>query len=113
MSKKALRADLVAAYRATAYRVGAQEPFTLHVDQRSKALAKLYRDTGHSRASFFTADNPFSVPASAAARPDVAWPAAISSTSLPSPAHHLDDRLPVHDCLRQPPSPLALPDAPG
>jgi hypothetical protein len=85
MSKKALRADLVAAYRATAYRVGAQEPFTLHVDQRSKALAKLYRDTGHSRASFFTADNPFSVPASAAARPDVARPAATSSTSLRHP----------------------------
>jgi len=61
MSKKALSADLVAAYRATEYRVSAQEPFTLHVDQHSKALAKLYRDTGNTRASFLTADNPFSV----------------------------------------------------
>jgi hypothetical protein len=113
MSKKALRADLVAAYRATAYRVGAQEPFTLHVDQRSKALAKLYRDTGHSRASFFTADNPFSVPASAAARPDVAWPAATSSTSLPVTRASLRS---AATCTRLPSSaasPLALPDAPG
>jgi Protein of unknown function (DUF3293) len=39
-------------------------PFTLHVDQRSPALAKLFRDTGNTRASFLTADNPFSVPAS-------------------------------------------------
>jgi hypothetical protein len=82
MSKKPLSADLVAAYRATEYRV-AEVPFTLHVNQRSPALAKLYRDTGNTRASFMTADNPFSVPASAAARPGVAWPAATSSTSLP------------------------------
>jgi hypothetical protein len=113
MSKKPLSADLVAAYRATEYRVAAQEPFTLHVDQHSKALAQLYRDTGNSRASFMTAENPFSAPASAAARPDVAWPAATSSTSLPSPVHQFDERLHVHDCLRQPPSPLALADAPG
>jgi hypothetical protein len=59
-----LSPDLVAAYRATEYRVAAPEPFTLHVDRHSEALAKLYRDTGNSRASFLTADNPFSVPAS-------------------------------------------------
>jgi hypothetical protein len=113
MSKKGLSADLVAAYRATEYRVSVQEPFTLHVDQHSKALAKLYRDTGNTRASFLTADNPFSVPASAAARPDVAWPAATSSTSLPvtraSPRS-------AATCTRLPSSaasPLALPDAPG
>jgi hypothetical protein len=59
-----LSADLVAAYRATEYRVAAEVPFTLHVDQHSAALAKLFRDTGNTQASFLTADNPFSVPAS-------------------------------------------------
>jgi hypothetical protein len=59
-----LNQDLVAAYRATEYRVAAQDPFTLHVDQRSQALAKLFRDTGQTHAFFMTADNPFSVPSS-------------------------------------------------
>jgi hypothetical protein len=59
-----LSPELIAAYRATEYRVAAAVPFTLHVDRHSEALAKLYRDTGNNRASFLTADNPFSVPAS-------------------------------------------------
>jgi hypothetical protein len=45
-------------------RVAAQVPFTLHVDRHFQALAKLFRDTGNSRASFLTADNSFSVPSS-------------------------------------------------
>jgi hypothetical protein len=64
VSRKVLSAELVAAYRATEYRVAAAVPFTLHVDRHSEALAKLFHDTGNSRASFLTADNPFSVPAS-------------------------------------------------
>jgi hypothetical protein len=63
VSRKVLSADLVAAYRATEYRVAAQVPFTLHVDRHSEALAKLFCDAGNTRASFLTADNPFSVQA--------------------------------------------------
>lgn len=53
--------DLLRAYRETDYRVGeGPDVFTLRIDQRSDALARLYDSSGHRCALFITAYNPFS-----------------------------------------------------
>ena len=49
---------LVAAYRATRYRVFAPVPFDLKVDRRSAALKTLMQRTGVQGAAFITAWNP-------------------------------------------------------
>jgi Protein of unknown function (DUF3293) len=96
VSRKVLSAELVAAYRATEYRVAAQIPFTLHVDQRSPALAELFRDAGHCRASFMTPDNPFSVPSSERANrfKRALLRFLLPESSLPTVAHDLTGRCP-------------------
>jgi hypothetical protein len=96
VSRKVLSAELVAAYRATEYRVAAQDPFTLHVDQHSAALAKLFRDTGNTQAGFLTADNPFSVPASERANrfKQALLRFLLPESSLPTVAHDPTGRWP-------------------
>jgi hypothetical protein len=54
--------ELIAAYRATNYRVFGQEPFVLNIGQSSKPLQKLYDKHGCRSAAFITASNPFSQP---------------------------------------------------
>jgi hypothetical protein len=96
VSRKVLSAELVAAYRATEYRVAAEVPFTLHVDRHSHALATLFRDTGHSRASFMTPDNPFSVPSSERANrfKRALLRFLLPESSLPTVAHDPTERWP-------------------
>lgn len=53
-----LEHELIAAYRAAQYRVDHDPPFTLTVDVRSPALARLMRQLGHMSAMFITAWNP-------------------------------------------------------
>ncbi len=60
-------AQLLAAYRATAYRVDASETFVLKVDCHSPALAALFDATGCRCAAFLTACNPYSQPLSSEA----------------------------------------------
>lgn len=50
--------ELVAAYRATRYRVFGQPPFELAVDRRSAPLHALLQETGARGAAFITAWNP-------------------------------------------------------
>lgn len=50
--------ELIAAYRATRYRVRAPAPFDLTVDRHSPALEVLMRAEGVSGAAFVTAWNP-------------------------------------------------------
>ena len=53
--------ELVAAYRATEYRVGSgRDAFVLRIDARSEPLARLYGACGASCAAFMTACNPHS-----------------------------------------------------
>jgi len=53
-----LSPGLVAAYRATCYRVFGKPPFELAVDRHSAPLAALLQETGASGAAFVTAWNP-------------------------------------------------------
>jgi hypothetical protein len=46
MTDTAIAADKVAAYRATQYRIGDPEAFTLSIGAKSDALLQLYRKTG-------------------------------------------------------------------
>lgn len=59
MTDTAIAADKVAAYRATQYRIGGPEPFTLKIGTKSDALLQLYRKTGQTCSVFITAFNPF------------------------------------------------------
>lgn len=60
-----LPTSLVAAYRATQYKVDAPGgAFTLHVDEPSVALAALYETFSVDSAAYLTAYNPFSRQAS-------------------------------------------------
>ena len=71
-----ISASLVAAYRATEYRVGPEtgsdgesgtgssRTFILRIDQYSESLSRLFAASGHQCAAFITACNPFSVPQS-------------------------------------------------
>ena len=59
MTDTAIAADKVAAYRATQYRIGGPEPFTLRIGTKSDALLQLYRKTGQDCGLFITAFNPF------------------------------------------------------
>ncbi len=53
--------DLIAAYRATLYRVDDRDgPFTLRVDRESPELRDLLGRCGVDAAAFLTAWNPFS-----------------------------------------------------
>jgi Protein of unknown function (DUF3293) len=52
--------DLIQAFRETAYRVDAPEPFVLSVDKRSESLEKLYATHSVSSCAFITAWNPYS-----------------------------------------------------
>ena len=62
MSGSEIPPKLIAAYRATNYRVFGQEPFVLNIGQSSKPLQKLYDKHGCRSAAFITASNPFSQP---------------------------------------------------
>jgi hypothetical protein len=58
-----LSPQLLAAYQATEYWVGASpEPFCLRVSQHSAALERLLGDSGCRSAAFMSAHNPFSEP---------------------------------------------------
>ena len=59
MTETAIAADKVAAYRATQYRIGGPEAFTLSIGAKSDALLQLYRKTGQACGVFITAFNPF------------------------------------------------------
>lgn len=53
--------DLIRAYRETDYRAGhGRNAITLHIDERSEALARLYDTSSHRCALFITAYNPYS-----------------------------------------------------
>ncbi len=62
MAQSEISADLIAAYRATHYRVGqgADALFTLRVDKYSEELSRLFTELNHQSAIFITACNPFS-----------------------------------------------------
>ena len=72
MTRPEISAELVAAYRATEYRVrpaagsgtGSVCPFVLRVDRYSAPLSQLFSASGHRCAAFITACNPFSLPRS-------------------------------------------------
>ena len=59
MTDTAIAADKIAAYRATQYRIGDPEAFTLSIGAKSDALLQLYRKTGQDCGLFITAFNPF------------------------------------------------------
>ena len=59
-SQSTIPLDLIEAYRETAYRVEALEPFVLSIDQRSEPLGQLYRTHSVSSCAFMTAWNPYS-----------------------------------------------------
>lgn len=60
MADSKIEADKVQAYRSTHYRVGIGPlAFTLKIDQRSEALARLYMSTGEACGVFVTAWNPY------------------------------------------------------
>jgi len=66
-----ISAELIAAYRATHYRVGqGANAFTLRVDVPSETLSRLCIASGHQNALFITAYNPFSQTQSNAANLD-------------------------------------------
>ena len=60
MSESKIPSELIAAYRATNYRVLGQDPFVLKIGQPSRPLRKLYDEHGCQSAAFITAWNPFS-----------------------------------------------------
>ncbi|MCR9222491.1 MAG: DUF3293 domain-containing protein [Hyphomonas sp.] len=55
-----LNDEIIAAYKATNYRVLSDPEFTLRVDEHSEELLKLYELTRANSAAFITAWNPFS-----------------------------------------------------
>ena len=55
-----LNDEIIAAYRATKYRVHSNPEFTLRVDEQSEELLKLYGLSRASSAALITAWNPFS-----------------------------------------------------
>ena len=55
-----LNDEIIAAYKATNYRVLSDPEFTLRVDEQSGELLKLYELTRAISAAFITAWNPFS-----------------------------------------------------
>lgn len=55
-----LNDEIIAAYKATNYRVLSDPEFTLRVDEKSEELLKLYELTRASSSAFMTAWNPFS-----------------------------------------------------
>lgn len=61
MPDTAISDELVAAYRATEYRVtSSSHPFVLRIGHRSENLVDLFAQTGQTGATFITAENPFS-----------------------------------------------------
>ena len=60
-----IRSEIIAAYRATRFRVDAAEPFWLTVDVHSPPLAVLLRRVGCREAVYITAWNPLGEPAGA------------------------------------------------
>ncbi|MGH8763258.1 MAG: DUF3293 domain-containing protein [Nitrosospira sp.] len=63
MPQSEISGDLIAAYRSTEYRIESGcGGITLHIDQRSEPLSRLFAESGHRCAAFITASNPFSVP---------------------------------------------------
>ena len=54
--------DLIAAYRATEYRVFTDPAFVLRIGERCAALDDLLAHTGAAGAAFLTAWNPYSEP---------------------------------------------------
>jgi hypothetical protein len=62
LSESEVPLELIAAYRATNYRVLGQNPFVLKISQPSAPLRKLYDKYGCRSAAFLTAWNPFSRP---------------------------------------------------
>lgn len=69
MTRSEVSGDLIAAYRATVYRVkpgmGSDgDAIILRVGQYSEPLSRLFAASGHQCAAFITASNPFSVPQS-------------------------------------------------
>jgi DNA-binding transcriptional ArsR family regulator len=59
-SQSTISLELIQAYRETAYRVDAPEPFVLSIDQSSSHLKRLYRTHLVSSCAFITAWNPYS-----------------------------------------------------
>ncbi len=60
MAQSEISADLIAAYRATHYRVGqGADAFTLRIDTYAGALSRLYASSGCTCGVFITAYNPF------------------------------------------------------
>jgi hypothetical protein len=55
-----LSASLIAAYRETEYRVVAERPFVLRIDEACAELLDLYKASNLACAAFITACNPFS-----------------------------------------------------
>lgn len=52
--------DLIAAYRSAHYQAeNGSEAITLHIDQYSESLSRLFAASGHRCAAFITACNPF------------------------------------------------------
>ena len=62
MSESEIPPELIAAYRATNYRVLGENPFVLKIGQPSAPLKRLYDEHGCWSAAFLTAWNPFSRP---------------------------------------------------
>lgn len=61
MSDTAISDELVAAYRATEYRVtSSTDPVVLRIDRQSEDLINLFARAGKTGATFITAENPFS-----------------------------------------------------
>lgn len=63
-SESRLSSELIAAYRATVYRVDAEPPFSLEIGKRSQALAELMQHHVKLTAAYLTAFNPYSQPLS-------------------------------------------------
>jgi hypothetical protein len=60
LTQSEIPTDKIKAYRNTQYRVAWDgDPFTLMIDTRSEALARLYATTGQTCGVFVTAFNPF------------------------------------------------------
>lgn len=67
LTQSEISPDLIAAYRATRYRVTAAAGFgtgtiALRIDEYSEPLSRLLAASDHRCAAFITACNPFSVP---------------------------------------------------
>lgn len=65
MAQSEISTDLIATYRTADYRVECGiAAFTLHIDQYSEPLARLFAASAHQCAVFITACNPCSQPQS-------------------------------------------------